>query len=116
MRRQGRLRRPSGALLRATLPDAAWVLLAAGAVTWGWIAPRILPSANPCAGGHTFAAAFAVQAALLLGALLLTAVRGARLGMSGGAVALVAVAIGLPWVGGTLYIWLATGVCWHLTM
>jgi hypothetical protein len=100
----------------AAVPEVAWGIAAAGAVTWGWIAPRVLPRADACNDRRTFAVALAVQVVLLVSAVGLTVVRGVRLRMSGGMTALAVGVILVPGTVGIFGIWFATGVCWNLTM
>ncbi|SRR5258706_5424504 len=117
MRWPGRVwRGPGGHSWRTVLAETAGTLACVGAVLWGWVAPSLLPRADPCVDRRTFAVAIGLQIVLLLGAITVTLVRAARLGASGGSVALLVGALLLPWAGATLYIWFATGVCWHLTM
>jgi len=99
------------ALLLALLPDVAWVLVALGSVFWGLVATRVLPG-DACSGGHAFGVATLVQLGLLVAAVALTLIRGAKYRMSGGTVVAILVPVILLSAAMFATAWLFLGTCW----
>jgi hypothetical protein len=98
-------------LLIALLPDLAWVLVALGSVSWGLVAARVLPG-DACSETHSFGIAVLVQLGLLVAAIALTLMRGAKYGMSGSTVTAILVPVVLLSAAMFTVAWLLLGTCW----
>ncbi len=98
-------------LLVAMLPDFAWVLVTLGSVFWGLVATRVLPG-DACSGAHSFGIATLVQLGLVVAAIALTLIRGAKYRVSGGTVIAILVSVVLLSAGMFATAWLFLGTCW----